>query len=413
MGVRGQRTRRALELTRAARRTHLLRVLREVGVVGSRPATIENAVRLREALEEQGTTFVKLGQLLSSRPDLLPDPYIAELSKLVDDVPPLPFAEIEPVIERDVGLEHFAHIDPEPLASASVAQIHAALLANGRDVVVKVRRPGIVEQVQLDLALLRRIAELAERRSQTARLLQLAPLADELELNLAAELDFREEAHNAELIAGLLAGQDDLVVPEVIHPYVTEEVLVLERIRGRKVEPEHGLEPERAKSLARSFFRTYVRQVTVAGIYYADPHRGNVLLTEDDRLALLDFGLLGRLDEDTRTSLGLLLLAIAQNRADDVADLIVSLSLTTRDSDEVGFVHELRRRLPRYHHRPLVGSGPARASPTCSASASSTASRCRRASHSSARRSRRPRRSRGSSTPRWIPSRCCGARAGA
>ena len=350
------KVRRAVELTAVARRTHLLRVLREVGVVGSRPATREGAVRFREALEELGTTFVKLGQLLSSRPDLLPDVYVAELAKLVDDVPPLPFAPLREVIDEEIGLDRFASIDEAPLATASIAQIHPALLRSGQEVVVKVRRPGIVEQVQLDLDLLRRTAAILERHSGAAQLLQLNALTEELEEHLLGELDFVEEANNAELISGLLTEfADDLFVPRVIRPYVTERVLVLERIHGERVSAAHGLEPERARALAHTFFRAYVRQVTVVGVYHADPHQGNVLLTPDGRLALLDFGLLGRLDDDTRTSLALLLLAIAQNRADDVADLILSLSLTGLESDEAGFVHDLRRTLPRYHWRPLAG----------------------------------------------------------
>jgi ubiquinone biosynthesis protein len=347
---------RAFEVTRAARHGRLLRVLREVGLAGSADATPEGAERFRRALEELGTTFVKLGQLLSSRPDLLPDVYIDELQKLVDDVPPVPFAEIRAVIDRELGLDRFASIDEAPLASASIGQIHRALLESGRDVVVKVRRPGIVEQVELDLGLLRRTARIAERRSGTARLLQLRALADELEQHLMAELDFVEEAHNAELVAEVIDEyRDDLFVPRVIRPLVTPEVLVLERIEGVKVEDDPDLDAERAAHLARVFFRAYVRQVTVAGVYHADPHRGNVLLTPDGRLALLDFGLIGRLDDDTRTSLALLLLAVAQNRADDVADLILSLSLTTAESDEAGFLHDLRRKLPRYHWRPLAG----------------------------------------------------------
>src|SRR5690348_11542540 len=147
------KARRALEVTRVARRTHLLRVLREVGVVGgTRPPTHEGAVAFRQALEELGTTFVKLGQLLSSRPDLLPDVYVEELTKLVDDAPPVEFAEIERVVREDVG-DAVVELDPQPLAAASIAQIHAALLADGREAVVKVRRPGIVEQVDVDLRL--------------------------------------------------------------------------------------------------------------------------------------------------------------------------------------------------------------------------------------------------------------------
>jgi ubiquinone biosynthesis protein len=354
VGARIQRAKRALHVGRVARRSGLLRVLGEIGVVGQRPATREGAREFRLALEELGTTYVKLGQLLSSRPDLLPDVYIEELGKLVDEVPPVAFAELEPVIYEDLGDDVFASIDPEPLAAASIAQIHPALLTTGREVVVKVRRPDVVDQVELDLDVLRSTARLLERRSQAAQLLQIEALADELEVHLRAELDFREEAHNGELIGSLVADYEDLVVAEVIRPHVTERVLVLERIHGRKIGLDHGLTQERASVLARSFFRAYIDQVTRAGIYHADPHRGNVLLTTDERLALLDYGLLGRLDDDTRRSLALLLLAMAQNRGDDVGDLILGLSLTTVGSDEPGFRHELRRKLPRYHWRPLA-----------------------------------------------------------
>jgi ubiquinone biosynthesis protein len=348
-----ERARRALTVTRVARRTGLRRVLAEVGVVGRREATREGAQGFRRALEELGTTYIKLGQLLSSRPDLLPDLYVEELSRLVDEVPPVPFAEIDAVIQADLGLGVFASVDPEPLATASIAQTHRALLETGREVVVKVRRPGVVEQVDLDLALLRTTARLLAGHSETAQLLQLEALADELEVHLRAELDFEEEAHNTELIARLVANYELVLVPEVIRPYVTERVLVLEYVDGRKVEPGHGLAPERAHELARQFFNAYVFQVVVEGVYHADPHTGNILLTEDGRLALLDFGLLGRLDDDTRRGLSLLLLAIAQNRADDVADLIIELSLTDVRSDQPGFVHDVRRKLPRFHWRPL------------------------------------------------------------
>ena len=216
------------------------------------------------------------------------------------------------------------------------------------------RRPGIVEQVELDLEVLRSTAKLLEGHSQTAQLLQLEALTEELEAHLRDELDLVEEAHNAEVIRGS-SRSTRLVVPEVIRPYVTERALVLERIDGVKVDEAHGLGPDRAQQLARVLFRAYVHHVTVEGVYHADPHRGNVLLTDDGRLVLLDFGLLGRLDDDTRRQLSLLLLAIAQNRADDVADLILSLSLTTMSSDEAAFVHELRRKLPRYHWRSLSG----------------------------------------------------------
>lgn len=355
MGRRADQMKRALKVTSVARQRSLLRVLRELGVVGQRPATHEGAVEFRRALEELGTTYLKLGQLLASRPDLLPDVYIDELGKLVDEVPPFPFSEVERIVREDLGADVIARLEPEPLAAASIAQIHPALLSDGREVVVKVRRPGIVEQVDLDLDVIRSTVGFLEERSETAQLLQLRALADELDTHLRAELDFVEEASNTELIAGLIEDFEDLIVPQVIRPHVTERVLVLERIHGEKVAPGHDLPHERAETLARDFFRAYIRQVTLAGVYHADPHRGNVLLTEDGRLALLDFGLLGRLDEETRTALSLLLLAIAHNRTEDVAALLLSLSLTTLESDEPSFVHELRRKLPRYHWRPLAG----------------------------------------------------------
>ncbi|MDQ3778630.1 MAG: AarF/UbiB family protein [Actinomycetota bacterium] len=352
---RRDRWSRALEVTRVARKSSLFRVLREIGVAGQRPATPEAAREFRRALEALGTTYVKLGQLLSSRPDLMPDEYIAELTSLVDEVPPVPFAELEPVIRRELGSEAFARIDPEPLAAASIAQIHRALLADGRDVVVKVRRPGALEQARIDLDLLRSAADLFERRSERAQLLQLSALAEEVDQHLRAELDFTEEANNTELVGRMLADNASLVVPQVIHPYVTEEVLVLEHIDGKRVGPAHGLDRERASILAREFFRAYVHQVAAEGVYHADPHRGNVLVTLDGRLALLDFGLLGRLDDDTRTGIAQLLLALARNRGNDVAALVLGLSVTTLESDEPGFVAELRRKLPRYHWRPLSG----------------------------------------------------------
>jgi ubiquinone biosynthesis protein len=349
-----ERARRALTVTRVARRTGLRRVLAEIGVVGRREATREAAQGFRQALEELGTTYIKLGQLLSSRPDLLPDVYIDELSRLVDAVPPVAFAEIEAVITADLGQDVFASIDPTPLATASIAQTHRALLKSGRDVVVKVRRPGVVEQVDVDLALLRSTARLLAGHSETAQLLQLEALADELEVHLRGELNFEEEAYNTELIARLVADYDRLIVPEVIHPYVSERVLVLEYIAGRRIDAAHGLAQEEAHELARQFFSAYVVQVVVEGVYHADPHGGNILLADEGRLALLDFGLLGRLDDDTRRGLSLLLLAIAQNRADDVADLILELSLTGVKSDQPGFAQDVRRKLPRFHWRPLA-----------------------------------------------------------
>jgi ubiquinone biosynthesis protein len=235
MGARIDRMQRALHVGRVVRRSGLLRVLGEIGVVGDRPETREGARRFRLALEELGTTYIKLGQLLSSRPDLLPDVYIEELDRLVDQVPPAPFTQIEQTIGEELPDDVFTSVDPEPIATASIAQIHPALLKSGREVVVKVRRPGIEQQIELDLDVLRSTASLIEGRSRIAQIVRITALADELETHLRAELDFTEEAHNAELIAEHLVEFEDLVVAKPVRPWVTERVLVLERIDGEKV----------------------------------------------------------------------------------------------------------------------------------------------------------------------------------
>src|SRR5690242_6377533 len=157
---RFDRIRRAASTLGTARRRRLRRVLRELRVVGGRPATVEGAREFRRGLEELGTTYVKLGQLLSSRPDLIPDEYIDELSRLVDEVPPEPYSAIEEIIEREIGTAVFRSIDPSPLAAASIAQVHEAVLEDGREVVIKVRRPGIVEEVDRDLDLLKTAADM-------------------------------------------------------------------------------------------------------------------------------------------------------------------------------------------------------------------------------------------------------------
>jgi ubiquinone biosynthesis protein len=248
VGARLERARRALTVGRVAHQSGLRRVLAEIGVTGSREATREGACDFRSGLEELGTTFIKLGQLLSSRPELLPDVYIEELGHLVDAVPPVPFTEIEAVVRADFGEDAFVSLDPEPIATASIAQTHHGLLATGHDVVVKVRRPGVVEQVDLDLAVLRSTVRLATRHSEAARRVQLEELADELEIHLQAELDFLEEAHNTDLVRKLVEPFDGLVVPRVIQPYVSGRVLVLERIHGTKVAEGHGLASQRPRS---------------------------------------------------------------------------------------------------------------------------------------------------------------------
>ena len=305
MGARFERTCRALTVTRVARRSSIVRVLAEIGAVGNREASREQAQEFRHALEELGTTYIKLGQLLSSRPDLLPDVYIEELGHPVDEVPPVPFAQIDAVIRADLGDDVFVRIDPEPLPTASIAQTHRALTTTGQEVVIKVRRPGIVEQVELDLSVLQASAGLVAAHSSTAELFQVEALVEELDAHLHQELDFIEEAHNTEWIAGLIDGYDKLTVPRVIRPYVTERVMVLEWIGGSKVDAGHGLEPELAAELARCSGRSSARPASSkrrASLVCPSPNRRLtvherirarwrfVVRSDGDRDAVLQFG---------------------------------------------------------------------------------------------------------------------------
>ena len=293
---------------------------------GSREATREGARAFREGIEELGTTYIKLGQLLSSRPDLLPDVYIDELSRLVDSVPPVPFAEIEAVILEDFGERRLR----QPRPGAARDRVDRPDAPRPPDDGPRRRRQGAAAGRRRagrprSLAPALDSRRLAATHSETAQLLQLEELADELEVHLRAELDFVEEAHNTELIAAARRGVRR-ARRAASDPAVRDRARARARVhRGR--EGRGGARARRRSAPPSSraqFFRAYVLQVVVEGVYHADPHRGNILLTPDGRLALLDFGLLGRLDDDTRRGLSLLLLAIAQNRADDVADLILA-----------------------------------------------------------------------------------------
>jgi predicted unusual protein kinase regulating ubiquinone biosynthesis (AarF/ABC1/UbiB family) len=354
-----------------------VRIARELGLWRSTDPTPEGAKQLRDLLERLGTTFVKLGQLLATRADLVGELYAAELASLQDNVSPLPASDIENVFLEQFGSRPaavFEHFDPVPLASASIAQTHRVRLKTGEDGVMKVRRPGIEREVREDLDLLRKLAARIERRVDMARFVQVRGLVDELATNLQQEMDLREDAQNMRTICETLQGFENIVVPGVLG-WVSKRTMVMEHIEGVRVDALTEPEVERTaveiarelerpedesgeqeqptrEQLASELLRCYLKQITVDGIYHADPHGGNILLTEDGRLALLDFGLIGRLDENTRLDMALLLMAMGENRGEDVADMLLRMSSTTRSSDEQLFAREIRRRLPQYQ-RPL------------------------------------------------------------
>ena len=286
------------------------------------------AKRLRSALEELGPTFAKLGQLLSTRPDLLPPEFIEELAQLQDDVPALTEEQVVRVMEADLGVpweDVFESIDREPLAAGSVAQVHRAALANGRKVVVKVQRPEAREQITQDLALLRVFVEQLGTRPGLRRRLDLPTILGHLSTSLQQELDFRREAQNAERFRATLSDFPRLAVPAVHAELCTARLLVLQDVAGVPCSavPEGPLRRE----VARQLIESLCSQILVAGFFHGDPHPGNVMWQPvEERLYFLDLGLVGEVGPDMREAMVLILIAFWQKDAAFLADVLLTLS---------------------------------------------------------------------------------------
>ncbi|OZM72345.1 ubiquinone biosynthesis protein UbiB [Amycolatopsis antarctica] len=314
---RARRTRRYSQITRIAVRHGLgpyLTGRRDPGSGGHRHAVSARSFRL--ALEQGGTTFVKLGQVLSTRPDVLPPAFIAELGLLRDSVAHAPADAVRQVLREELGAdpdEVFAEFHPEPLGAASVAQVYRARLRSGEDVVVKVRRPGIATLVERDLDIVHRVARSLHQRASWARDLGIVDLAEGFAAALTEELDFRIEARNLAAVAAASAG--GVVTVPVVHAGLsTERVLVMQRLDGVSVTAA----PRRDRTpLATALLDCVLRQVLLHGLFHADPHPGNVLLLADGRIGLLDFGSVGRIDTGLRDGLRALLLAV--DRGDPAA----------------------------------------------------------------------------------------------
>jgi len=344
------------------------RRLRGEGPAGGRAAL---AASLRQALEEGGVTFTKLGQLMSTRRDLLPEEFTTELAQLQDRAEPAPWDQVEGVLAQSLGApvdQVFAELQREPAAAASIAQVHRARLrcddGSDTEVAVKVQRPGIRATVEQDLDILQRLAVTLEDRARWARAVGTAGVARGFAAAMREELDFRVEARNMAAVAATWAGQQravggsvQVVLPAVYEQLCTEHVLVIEWLDGislRAAGPlidDRGL--DRAK-LTRALLRSMVYQITEGGVFHADPHPGNVLLLTDGRLALLDFGSVGRLDAQQRAGLQNLLLAVG--RADPAALRDALLELVTR-TDEID-EWQLERALGQFVARHLIGTSP-------------------------------------------------------
>jgi ubiquinone biosynthesis protein len=280
-------------------------------------------------IQQLGPAFVKIGQALSVRPDLLPLSHLKALQKLQNEVEPVPVADVRQVIESELGVrvsKIFATFDDKPLAAASLAQVHAATLRDGRDVVAKVQRPGIADSVASDLAVLRGIADAADRFTDRGRRVRFGDWIEEMAETLAEELDYRLEAANMRAIAAQLTDYPTLFVPAPIDDLSTARVLTMERVRGRKIDAHPGLQrlEHPLDVMARDLLRAYLDQIFVHRLVHADPHPGNLILC-GDRLALVDAGMVLRLAPRMRDDLLSLMQATVEGESDRVANLIERL----------------------------------------------------------------------------------------
>ena len=313
---------------------------------------------LRRALEEMGTTFIKLGQILSTRADLLPPEYLIELTKLQDSAPPVAFELVQETLGKELGqpLETaFAFFEPEPLAAASIGQAHAARLHDGTDVVVKVRRPGVLEQVEEDLEILKLLAASAARHWEFANRYDLPGLAQEFADTLRSELDYIREGQSAEAFATNFADDPKIHIPRIFWDTTTPRVLTMERIRGTKINDLVGLDRQGIDRPALAEYATNVtlKMVCDDGFFHADPHPGNFFIEADGRIGLIDFGMVGRVDERTQELLADLLSDISKQDAERLVDVFLELGVTSGRVNRDLLRRDVEHLLKAYWDRPL------------------------------------------------------------
>ncbi|MFM7271935.1 MAG: ABC1 kinase family protein [Actinomycetes bacterium] len=323
-----------------------------------RPRGPALAQRTRCTIEQLGPTFIKLGQVLSTRPDLLPDRLAAELARLQDHAPVVSAPAIEAAVAAGLGAgptTAFASFDLTPLAAASIGQVHAATLADGAAVVVKVRRPGVLDTIDLDLALLDRTARRVARVSRLARRYDVRGLADRFARTLRAECDYRLEGRNAEVIAAAVASLPGVVVPRIDWGHTCGSVLTEARVEGVKIDDLAALERMGVDRtvVAATFADLYLTMVFGDGFFHADPHPGNVFVAPDGTVGLVDFGMTGRVEPETRAALGGVLLALVATDARGLADALLGLGMATREVDRPRLERDLGALLADYAHRPL------------------------------------------------------------
>jgi ubiquinone biosynthesis protein len=322
------------------------------------------ATDLASDLEAMGPTYIKLGQLLSTRADLLPAPYLEALARLQDDVEPIGSDAAATIIAEELGADVsdlFSDFDRTPLASASLGQVHRAWMRDGRSVAVKVQRPDIRQQIIDDLDVLGDMAQLVDDHTEAGRTFGFAELVDQFRRSLLAELDYRIEAENLVTMRRLLEPFEHLVVPAPIDDYTTARVLTMEHIEGKNVTSlgPLGLTDLDGTTLVDELFHAYLRQILSDGFIHADPHPGNVLVTPDGRLALIDLGMVAHLDAQTQERLVKLLLALSEGHGAQVAELAEELGLPLPGFDRRMLRRTTVEMVARHQSRQLgdVGAG--------------------------------------------------------
>lgn len=314
----------------------------------------DHAPGLASALEELGPSWIKLGQLLSTRPDLLPPNYIAALSRLQDTVTPVPADKVMTIIESELGAqvdELFLEFDREPLATASLAQVHRALLHDGTEVAVKVQRPGVRQRIEIDLEVMHEMARFATRFTAFGKRYDLVQMVRELEHSLSQELDFQVEADNTRLISRQIAEFQRLTTPTVYSSYTSRRVLTLSFVHGRHLADVSSAELREldTKAIAQELLSAYLKQIVIDGVFHCDPHPGNIFLCDDGRLALMDFGMVGRFDSGQKDHIILLLLAFAERLGERVAETYLEMMELPKGFDRRSFVQDVRALVSRYH----------------------------------------------------------------
>ncbi|HEX8255055.1 MAG TPA: AarF/UbiB family protein [Thermoanaerobaculia bacterium] len=313
------------------------------------PDVRARAEAFAKALKNMGPTYVKFGQLLSTRPDIVPQEYIVALEQLQDDLEPFSFADVERIVEQELGVrisKGFESFESTPLAAASLGQVHRAVLRDGRDVVVKVQRPNVSEQVHKDLEVFGDIAVEIEKHTDIGRKMNLVAAIEQAKMVMFSELNYVQEARNTATIRQNLAQFPQIYIPEVVDDYTSSRVLTTELVRGRKVSkltPLALIEGNYAE-LASVLTRAYLKQICVDGVWHSDPHPGNVFIREIDgvpQLVLLDFGMVSRISQEFQDEVIKLLLAISSNRGGEVADACVRMCEAQERFDPTKFTREI------------------------------------------------------------------------